>query len=148
MATVQTTVTSADVVAAQGGLGGGDDRVWVECPEGYDAESITAEDIVCDGRIRVVPAPTREGGETGAESTMTTTYRVVMQGMDAKGYSNGSITESDAFASESEARAAFASGRLHMNADESHEVVLERVRLDDEGDTEIAEIAVLDAQVR
>lgn len=55
--TVQTTVTTAELVAAQGGAGGGSARVWVECPASYDAARITAADIAQDSQIRVVEAP-------------------------------------------------------------------------------------------
>jgi hypothetical protein len=54
--TVETKVTSAMLVAAQGGVGGGDDLLTVECPVSYRADKITAADIVRDDAITVVRA--------------------------------------------------------------------------------------------
>ncbi|MGE3526007.1 MAG: hypothetical protein AB7I33_08800 [Gemmatimonadales bacterium] len=57
--TVQTTVTEADLAEAQGGTcpGGDDTPVWVECPDDYDAATITADDVIHDPAIRKVPEP-------------------------------------------------------------------------------------------
>jgi len=52
--TVQTKVTSAELVAAQGGVGGGDDLLWVECPDHYDVARIDAGAIANDGQIRML----------------------------------------------------------------------------------------------
>lgn len=57
MTRAQTNVTGADVVKAQGGIGGGGDRLWVTCPSTYDVSEITAEDIVHDDAITVVDGP-------------------------------------------------------------------------------------------
>jgi hypothetical protein len=53
---VETKVTNADLAHAQGGEDrtGIVYRLTVECPDNYDAEDITAEDIVHDDQIRVV----------------------------------------------------------------------------------------------
>ena len=50
-----TTVTIAELDAAQGGVGseGITDLVTVECPVGYDVEAITADDIIHDSAITV-----------------------------------------------------------------------------------------------
>ena len=55
--TATTTVTSAQLVEAQGGwsIMPGSDLVTVECPEDYDPALITAEDIIHDPAITVRP---------------------------------------------------------------------------------------------
>jgi hypothetical protein len=52
----QTNVTDRDVTTEQGGVwyGATPRRVWVECPDRYNVDEITAEDIVHDGAIRVL----------------------------------------------------------------------------------------------
>lgn len=55
--TATTTVTSAQLVEAQGGwsIMPGSDLVAVECPEDYDPALITAEDIIHDPAITALP---------------------------------------------------------------------------------------------
>ncbi|MGE5803371.1 MAG: hypothetical protein ACM358_14085 [Gemmatimonadota bacterium] len=54
---VKTNVTHEQLVAAQGGINGGDYPLWVECPDDYDVALITATDIVHDDQIRTVDEP-------------------------------------------------------------------------------------------
>lgn len=60
MQIVKTNVTSTQVQIAQGApadTADFGDLVWVECPDDYEADMITAADIVGDGQITVVEAP-------------------------------------------------------------------------------------------
>ena len=54
---VSTIVTYEDFEAARGGITERQGCVWVECPEQYTADMITAEDIVQDADIRVIDDP-------------------------------------------------------------------------------------------
>jgi len=65
MKIIKTKITTDELTEAQGGYDpdvGITATVWVECPDGYTAEDITAEDIINDSQISVV-AGTGANGE-------------------------------------------------------------------------------------
>jgi len=64
-------VTDEEVVAEGGGVGGLPVRLWVEMPVEYDPDAVTAEDIVGDPALKVVPAPPRDDAETQCPSCGT-----------------------------------------------------------------------------
>lgn len=49
--TIQIDITEAEVIEAQGGVGGSDQRITVTIPDHYDPALITAADVVNDGQI-------------------------------------------------------------------------------------------------
>jgi len=58
----QTRITRQQLTEAQGGIDPTEDQtlVWVECPADYDADAITAEDIVRDPAVRAREVPEDE----------------------------------------------------------------------------------------